>query len=182
MESFIRTNELFGTIARVKLVDGAELLPTFTPEKPPWQDLRWAQVITDPQADTVAREVERGADLTGVWAARSGGMLYLATPLASKPRPPVAIHFYARTLRSGAGWSDLISVAVQPDGTHTVDAWPGAAGKAQVQSAVSGTWVRVALPLDVLGAPESVMLNVESRVEDVLVDRTAWRPLSLDGR
>lgn len=182
MESFIRTNELFGSIDRIKLVDGADMLPSYSNERPPWQDLRWAQVITDPRADTVAREVERGADTTGVWVARSGGMLYMAAPMAAKPRSPVDIHFYARTFRSGRGWSDLIAMTVTPDGGHTIDSWPVQTGRDRIESKISGNWVRAAIPLDVLWAPESVMLSVETRVDEVLVDRTAWRPVSLDGR
>jgi hypothetical protein len=184
MQSFVRSNELFGTIDRVDLADSthAGLLPALGGGRPPWGGLLWQQVTTDPKADTWAREIERGADLQGVWAARDQGMLYLAAPLGSTPKPPVEIRFYLRALRAGAGWSDLAAVVVRPDGSHTVDKWPATYGQDRVESDVQGTWVRAALPLDALGTPLAVMFNVETRVEGVLVDRTAWRPVGLDGR
>lgn len=182
LQSFIRTNEIFGTIARVKLTGGAEPEPSFSDVKPPWRDLNWAEVITDPRGDTVARDIEKGADVGGVWAARDERMLYLAAPMAARPKRPVEIRCYARAFRTGDGWSDLLGVTVQPDGSRKVDAWPGSMGPEQVRAEVQGSWVRVSLPLGALGEPESVLVNVETRVEGVLLDRTAWRPISLDGK
>jgi len=182
LQSFIRANELFGTIDRIKLTGGAEPYPSHTDEKPPWRDLNWAQVITDPRADTVAREVERGADVIGVWAVRDGGTLSLAAPMAARPRRPVEIRFYIRAFRSGQGWDDLAGISVLPDGTRRVEQWPAGAGQAEIRVEVQGNWVRLNLPLSAMGDPQAVMINVETRADDVLVDRTAWRPVSLDGR
>ncbi|HYF94904.1 MAG TPA: PIG-L family deacetylase [Symbiobacteriaceae bacterium] len=182
LQSFIRTNELFGTIARVKLTGSTEPYPFFPGEKPPWPDLNWVQVITDPRADTVARELERGADALSVWAARNGGMLSLAVPMVSRPRRPVEIRFYVREFHSGQGWGDLASVTVQPEGAHRVDAWPAGTGRDLIRAEQRGSWVTVTLPLPAMGEPESVLINVETRVDNVLLDRTAWRPVSLDGR
>lgn len=183
MDSFIRANELFGSIERVLLpADGGRppLLPT--PDSPPWPDLNWVQVITDPRADTVAREVERGADSTGVWAARRGDTLYLSARMAARPRRPVEIRLYARGFSPSSGWGDLACVVITPDGGHRLEAWPEGAGQAEVQTEANGTWVRAAIPLSVLANPASVMVNVETRVDTILIDRSAWRPLALDGR
>jgi LmbE family N-acetylglucosaminyl deacetylase len=183
LQSFIRTNEVFGTIERVKLGEGDGPYPVYSDAAPPWDGLRWAEVITDPRGDTVARDIERGADVGGVWAAKDERMLYLAAPMAARPRRPVEIRCYARVFRTGHGWSDLVGLTVQPDGSRKVDAWPaGASGAEQVRAEVRGNWVRVSLPLGALGEPESVLVNVETRVEGVLLDRTAWRPISLDGK
>ncbi|HWI61114.1 MAG TPA: PIG-L family deacetylase [Symbiobacteriaceae bacterium] len=180
--SFVRTNELFGTIDRVKLTGGAEPYQSFTDERPPWNDLNWAEPITDPRGDTVARELERGADATGVWIARDSGMLQIAVHMAARPRRPVEVRFYARGFRTGDGWGDLTGVRVDPDGTFRLDAFPTTAGRDRVKAEIQGTWVRVLLPLAALNYPDTVMINVETRADDVLVDRTAWRPVSLDGR
>lgn len=184
LQSFIRTNEVFGTIGRVKLTgETSPVSVTGSDGAPPWSDLRWAEAITDPRGDTVARDIERGADVGGVWAARDERMLYLAAPMAAKPKRPVEIRWYARAFRTGYGWSDLVGVTVQPDGSRKVDAWPADAGGAeQVRAEVKANWVRVSLPLGALGEPESALVNVETRVEGVLLDRTAWRPISLDGK
>jgi LmbE family N-acetylglucosaminyl deacetylase len=184
LHSFVRSNELFGTIDRVSLPAAgvASVFAGLGPGHPPWRDLSWAQVITDPKGDTLAREVERGADVTSVWAARDEGMLYLAAPTAAKPKRPVVIRFYARGFHTGTGWGDVAGVVVSPEGGVTVEAWPSTTGRDQVKADIQSTWVRVAIPLDALGDPESVMVNVETRAEGVLVDRSAWRPIALDGR
>jgi N-acetyl-1-D-myo-inositol-2-amino-2-deoxy-alpha-D-glucopyranoside deacetylase len=184
MHSFVRSNELFGTIDRVNLPESTALglLPSLKGSAPPWKDLFWAQAITDPKADTWAREFERGADVQSVWAARDQSMLYLAAPMGARPKRPVEVRFYVRAFRTGYGWAELAAVVVSPDGTHTIDAWPSAFGRDQVRSEVQGTWVKAGLPLDALGRPDAVMVSVETRVDGVLVDRTAWRPVGLDGR
>lgn len=183
LESFIRANELFGTIERIKMTGGGELYPSWTADRPPWLDLNWAQIMTDPAADTVARGFERGADVKGVWMALDQGIVYLAAPMASKPKRPVEVRFFVRAFRSGQGWGSLTGIVVDPGGTRRVESWPaGAGGQDQVRAEIQGTWIRVALPLAALGGPESVMINVETREDSVLIDRTAWRPVSLDGR
>ncbi|HLN63386.1 MAG TPA: hypothetical protein VK464_17765, partial [Symbiobacteriaceae bacterium] len=97
-------------------------------------------------------------------------------------RPPVEVRFYARGFHTGMGWGDLAGLVVYPDGSHSIEAWPGQTGKEDLVTGVESIWVRVGIPLAVLGNPESAMINVETRVEGVLVDRTAWRPVSLDER
>jgi LmbE family N-acetylglucosaminyl deacetylase len=182
LTSFVRTNELFGTIDRVQLPTPL-MLPGQAPlNGPPWRNLAWAEVITDPRADTMARGVERGADAGGVWAARDATTLWLATRMGARPRPPVEVRFYARGFHTGMGWGDLAGLVVYPDGSHSIEAWPGQTGKEDLVTGVESIWVRVGIPLAVLGNPESAMINVETRVEGVLVDRTAWRPVSLDER
>lgn len=183
LHSFVRANELFGTIERAYLpaFGGTSPFPAVA-DSPPWRGPTWMRVITDPQADTLARGVERGADARGVWAAVEGNTLYFATEMVSRPKRPVEIHFYARGFQSIRGWGDLAAVALVPDGVRRVEAWPGKTGQERIVADFSGNWVRVGLPLDVFGDPDSMMVNVETRVEGVLIDRTAWRPLSLDGR
>lgn len=183
--SFVRANEIFGTIERVRLP--SPLMPAPLPgsirhDGPPWRHLAWVEAATDPRGDTMAREVERGADITAVWAATDSGTLYIAAPLAARPMLRVQLHFFAKGFRTGQGWGDTASVAVTPSGAFTVNTWPQASGSDAVDAEVQGTWVRIAIPLESLGWPESVMINAEARVEGVLVDRTAWRPVSLDGR
>lgn len=183
LTSFVRGNELFGTIERVHLPPPPAPLPLpgqGSPHGPPWKDVAWVEAITDPRADTVAREVERGADATGVWAGHDGDTLWLAAPMAARPKRPVEIRFYARGFRTGEGWSGLAGVVVNPDGTRTLESWPFPVDRERVITSVEGAWVRAGIPLEALGNPETVMINVETRVEGVLLDRTAWRPVSLD--
>jgi LmbE family N-acetylglucosaminyl deacetylase len=181
MQSFVRTNELFGILDRVVLTD-VPTHPISDPLTPPWQEQHWEEVITDPRADTVAREVERGGDVQAVWAARQGGMLFLAVRLASSPWAPVEFHLYARGYQSTRGWGDLTHVLARPNGSQQVLASPAPSHAWTVPTEVRGTWFRVAMPLDELGAKESVMVDVETRMGPALIDRTAWRALALDGR
>ncbi|MGE5673363.1 MAG: PIG-L deacetylase family protein [Mycobacterium leprae] len=181
MESFIRTNELYGSISRVQVSPTGPVSHTGS-TAPPWGDLDWAEVITDPRADTVAREVERGADLLSVWAASDGRTLYLAAQMATRPLKPVDARFSLRSYNRDAGWSELTSSRVLPDGTHVVDPKVPPAIGAAITSSAQGTWLRFSVPLGALGNPQALMVNVETRVNNVLIDRSAWRPVSLDGR
>lgn len=183
MESFVRTNELFGTIDRTYVPQPGQVVHSLAGATvPPWHDLTWVETVTDPRADTVAREMDRGADLLSVWTATDGNMLYLAAEMAAKPSRPAEAVFSVRAFRDDTGWGELGTVTVSPEGTPRIDAWPGAAGREAVAGAVQSNWVRLALPLDALGRPETAMVNVETHLNTILIDRSAWRPVSLDGR
>jgi LmbE family N-acetylglucosaminyl deacetylase len=186
MESFVRTNELFGSIDRAYVVQPGQAIhsPGVHPgtSSPPWRESPWTQVITDPRADTMAREMERGADLLSVWAATDGTRLFLAAELAAKPARPSEARFNLRGFKSASGWSGLTSVTVLPDGSHRTDNWPAQLGREGVQSDAQGTWLRMSVPLDILGSPETMMINAETRANTIPIDRSAWRPISLDGR
>lgn len=182
MQSFVRKNELFGTMDRVVLtaapphpVPAALLLP-------PWPDQSWQQVISDPRADTVAREMERGADLLGVYAARQGDTLYLAAHMASSPWPPVEIHFYARGFKTGEGWGQMVHAVVPARGAIRIEPAPAGNSAWQRTADIQGSWIRFSIPLEALGARDSIMVAVESHVGPALIDRSAWRAISLDGR
>lgn len=181
MHSFIRANELFGTIAPARLPPPGRPAAR-PPGAPPWPGLAWAQVLTDPQGDTVARQVERGADLLGLWAATDGDLLHLAARLAAPLRAPAEVRLYARGFRAGPGWGDLAEAAVSAGGAHRVQTWPGPGAAPPLRAEAAGAWVRLGLPLGALGAPQAVLLGAETRVDGILIDRAAWRPLSLDGR
>jgi LmbE family N-acetylglucosaminyl deacetylase len=187
MHSFIRTNELFGTIERVELPPMSQwdlvrpdlLQGTLDDGAPPWSGLSWHMVIADPHADTVAREVQRGGDMLRVWAANDGERLYLAVRTSAPTQSPLEFRFFGRGFTTMGGWGDACEIGVFPGGRYQVRQGPVMRGVAVTAAA---NWTRLDLPLDQLGAPVSVMVNVETRLENLLIDRTAWRLLSLDGR
>ncbi len=181
MVSFVRANELFSTIDRVRLPALAPPQTPATPGGPPWLGLAWVQAIQDPQADTVARQIEQGADLTELWSATDGDQLHLAVRTAAPPRSPVRIRFYARGYRTGPGWGDLAQVAVSDDGSLREQTWPSPGRSLSLRAEVLHAWVRVGLPLGALGAPQTILVAVETRMSNVLIDRSAWRSLALDG-
>jgi LmbE family N-acetylglucosaminyl deacetylase len=175
MHSFIRQNELFGTLAPVNLA-AASSGPI--PVVPPWGGLRWTRVTTDPGGDTVARKVERSADLRALWAASDGRMLYMGAELAGPLLRPATVSAYVRGYRPAFGWGDLARVtllrAARAGGALSTDGTAGTGG--------AGRWAWARVPLAALGSPVSVMLGSETHVTGALIDRTAWRLLSLDGR
>lgn len=195
--SFVRSTELFGELPRVHLApaaatgdgeghaggsagEGAGRAGRATGEdsvKPPWPG-PWALAITDPERDTVARAVQAPADLVAVWAARDGDRLRLAARARGEPGNQVRYRFLLRGFRAGTGWSALAAVEVDRAGPAQVTAWPGAAPP--VAARRQGPWLAVELPLLDLGFPQAVMVGVESRLDGVLIDRTAWRLLALD--
>lgn len=191
MHSFARTNELFGTMERIQLPltppwdliqPDIEQPGTVEDGVPPWTGLPWQLVISDPHADTVAREVQRGADLLRVWAANDGERLYLAIRTSAPTRSPVSLRVGGRGFTAANGWGDLFELALLPGKRHIVRHWPDGALVGGITLAHEANWDRIDLPLEPLGSPEAIMLNVESRVENLLIDRTAWRFVSLDGR
>ncbi len=202
LRSFVRANELFGNIGRVLLPSPAETRQSEArrpgasrPDRaagvaaggnsPPWPIFAWTQVIWDPAADTLARKVERGADLLAVWASRDESVLRLAASMDAPPSRAVEVRFYVRGFRKAAGWDDLATVVIGPGRAPKVEAWPAqpllplhaSSTKASVRSA----WVRMDLPLGTLGAPDAAMVNVETRMNGILIDRAAWRLVSLAG-
>lgn len=184
LQSFVRRNELFGTMPRTVVAGGGTEPATWVPapeglnplEEPPWSEFAWHLVIADPRADTVGREVRRGADVLRVWAANDGERLHLAVRTAEPRKRWTALHLLVRSLQWPGEWSELTRVVINPDGSHSVTSSPlPDAAVSGVASAVQGNWTRIDLPLT---AP-SVLVNFESYYDRSLVDRTAWQLLSL---
>lgn len=197
MESFVRSNEIYGTMERV-------LVPSLGPwaaictdadspggldgGTPPWSGLPWQMVMADPQGDTLAREIHRGGDVTRVWAANDGGHLYLAIRTTSQTRNPVLLRLNGRAFGSTRGWDTTFSAEIRSGGRVTLRQWPDGADRGGLASAAEANWIRLDLPLEPLGNPASVMINVESGMESgessidrLAIDRTQYRLLSLDG-
>lgn len=190
MHSFIRANELFGTMERVEL-RAAEpwdsILADLAPGGleggiPPWTGLTWQMAIADPQADTVAREVQRGADVLRVWTANDGKHLYVAVRTSAPMGNPLEFRISGRGYLAVGGWVDPFQVVVRPGNRYVVSRWTGGGKPSGLAVQAAANWTRLDLPLAELGDPLSVMVNVETRLENLLIDRTAWRLLSLDGR
>lgn len=157
--SFVRANELFGRLNPPQPAGAAGLGPV---NGPPWAGPNWLRVIADPRGDTVARQVQRSADVVALWVATGGPDLHLAAEMAAPLRRPAEARLYVRGFQAGVGWGDVAEVS----------------GNTQVK----GNWLRTSVPLAVLGDPDAVMVGVETRTESVLIDRSAWRLLPLNGR
>lgn len=190
MHSFIRSNELYGTMERLHLTPVAawgevasdQTDPAaLTEGVPPWTGLTWQMAIADPHADTVAREVQRGADLLRVWVANDGEYLYLAARTSAAPANRVAIRFAGRSYTNMAGWGPSFAVAVSGKGRYEVLRWPTEPTPAGIRVASTANWSRIDLPLESLGLPAAVMVNAEAWYNTMMIDRTAWRLISLDG-
>ncbi|HLO02929.1 MAG TPA: PIG-L family deacetylase [Symbiobacteriaceae bacterium] len=179
MHSFVRTNELFGRIGRADLAE-----PGLTEQHGSPDPGAWVQTTADPRRDTLARTLEPGADLVSIWGAIDQTQLSLAIHLAAPLSRQTTLRLLVRPWQGG--WDDVATVDLRAFGAPTVKRWPGEPILGQVDAYLTATqegdWCRARLSLDRLGRPGAVMLAAETWIGGALIDRTAWRVVSLDGR
>lgn len=179
MHSFVRSNELFGQMERVDLATPG-LLERYGSPAPG----AWVQTTADPRRDTLARKLEPGADLVSIWGAVDQTQLSLAVHLAAPLSRQATLRLLLRPWQSG--WGDLLEVDLRAGAGPVVRRWPGGPGSETVASYLSanqeGDWYRLSLNLDGLDRLGAVMLAAETWMGGALIDRTAWRVVSLDGR
>lgn len=179
MYSFVRSNELFGQMRRVDLT-APDLLAQIGAPNPG----AWVETTVDPRRDTLARRLEPGADLVSIWGAVDQTQLSLAVHLAASLSRQATLRVLVRPWQSG--WGELVAVDLRTGAGPIVRGWPGGASSGVVTDDLSarqeGDWYRLGLNLDRLERPGAVMLAAETWIDGTLIDRTAWRVVSLDGR
>lgn len=179
MHSFVRSNELFGQIERADLAAPGLLDQHGSPDPG-----AWVQITLDPRRDTLARKLEPGADLVSIWGAVDQTQLSLAIHLAAPLSRQATLRVLLRPWQSR--WGDLAEVDLRAGGSPAVKRWPGGPVKGDrgtyLTANQEGDWYRLQMSLDQLGRPGSVMLAAETWIGSALIDRTAWRVVSLDGR
>lgn len=164
--SFVRRDELFGVLPPVEL------------PPPDAGRVNWIEVVTDPQRDTLARDLTPEADIRSVWAAHHGDSLHLSAQLGRGSTGRVEYTFRVRTWAPDSGWGPLTAI---PGRGGPRAARPPAADQAGGPPALraEGNWVFAQLPLPEPGTDRprrlAVMVNVETRIAGRLIDRSAWR-------
>lgn len=172
LAAFIRRNELFGGWRR----------PALTRlRKPPSIDSSAMPgvVLRDPAADTVMRIIDSDADLREVALVRTPDALWLGLRTQTRISSGVGYRLSMRLfhpsgkvgrldvdVRGGRAIPDTLAAVGTP-----VPTW------LPMEARRDKLWVRI--PPDVLGDANVAMLGAESFSGGLLIDRTAWRSVSL---
>ncbi len=165
MMSFVRTNELYGTVPRVIVPKSQTRVPT------------WVQVATDPAGDTFSQDLDPTADVVSVDAARDEEMVYLRLHLRGRATARnsyvVMVHGYHKE----TGWGPLLRAVWHPPGKPDAVLPPGAP---PVRAYPATNAAEFAIPLKTLGYPDALMVGFETRFSGVQVDQTSWRLVNLN--
>jgi len=165
--SFARRSELFGEVPLPYLPAVAPGRIRVDGRAGDWRGI--APVIRDPEQDLAVEDVAPAGDLTAVYAARSGGRLFVRLDLY---RPA------SRELDYAVHLHPLLGGVVGPPQTYILSPARPTPG---VESRAVGRWLEMSVPLATLrstspGGPafEGVMVGADSRLPPHLLDKTAW--------
>ncbi len=159
LESFLRRNELFGTPPDL----------TVRPDRP--------AVLLDPAADTAARRLIPGADITSVQILKSGDATRVVLHLRGPVAPGITYGLHVRAL-SAAGTRSFDALVTE--GVITVERPSSASitkGYGELSSAASQ--VSLTLPTELTRSADSIMIEADTSAEGTPVDFTAWRLVRL---
>ncbi|MCC6443485.1 MAG: PIG-L family deacetylase [Armatimonadetes bacterium] len=166
LKSFIRANELFGTIADAIAPEVAPGSIRFGGPATQWNSIKPA--LLDPIGDTVGTELEGHADFSAVRVAHSPGALHLRVTLRKRFSREVRY-----TLRLHALTPEHRILNLRLDR-------PASLSDQGILFAAQGNSAEIALPNRLLGKPKAVMLALDARVLGVLVDKTAWQVVRME--
>jgi LmbE family N-acetylglucosaminyl deacetylase len=174
LRAFIRTNDLLGTY---------DVLTLPAERRNRELDLTGTNftLVKDAVNDSVLRELEPEADLTGVGVARAGGKFALELETRGKISQHVNYSIRVRLFRSdGVKRLDLIVrnshlSAIKP-AENSMELPAGSTLKVQ------GNRLWVVMPSTVLDGVTDLLLSADTRVGPklILVDKTAWRLIKVE--
>jgi len=170
--SFVRSNELIGIPPRTLLpsvpantlrVDG------YTED---WRGIR--RIITDPVSDKLTRLLQGSADISGVYAARSGDDLFLRMVsrrnLSSRVRYCLRIHRVTEPGKAISG--DIQEISIRPAGSS----------RGRVRDfAWRENELEVRIPASALANACGLMLSADARIGGLTRERTGWQFVALPG-
>ena len=160
LDSFARTNELFGSYPPVSLQSVRSIGGT--------SDVRWGAVlpcILDPVGDTINVDVGRAGDIEDLRACYDAKHLHIRTGLAYNRSDSIVYTTYIHTLPAGGRHP----FSVQVHGSKCSDP--------DVRATADANSVEVAIPLTRLGKWTALMISADSKCKGITLDRTAWRLL-----
>ncbi len=174
LQSFVRTNELFGQISSYNSV-----LPHVDDDQISLNgDARDWPVMTpfdiDPAGDSVIRDFQSGADLRYVYACDDNTTLYVRVDTEAPLSPDVRYNLYLRALNSQGGTNDKgLTVSFS---AHDLSAGDVTTLGRGIRAAYSDNTVEYAIPLSDLGKrPDGVYIEAASEFTKIVVDRTGIR-------
>jgi LmbE family N-acetylglucosaminyl deacetylase len=157
LTSFVRRDELFGTLAPEALFPGG---------RGPGQ---YQTAINDSTCDTLIRRLEGSGDLTEVEAGLAGDRLRLRVS-ARLPLSP-RVTYYIRLHPLGSETGSAAPFTIPFDHLRCLEP--------SVDGACAGTGIELSIPLARLGHPAAVLVGADSRLGRVMIDRVGWRLLRL---
>lgn len=183
--SFARRNELFGTLddaggdapALARVPDGRMRVDA---EGGDWAGLR--PIAQDPQGDSVVRAFQSGADAVRLFACRDSRSLYVRMDTARPLSSEVAYTLTLRPVLPGTAQPAARTLTVTPTVPGQRLPLPGVPGGFY---AWRGSLLEMSVPLSYagLGRPtpgETLYLRGETRLADVEIDTTGFRPVACD--
>lgn len=160
MESFVRTNEVFGTMPDRVFRRVPDAVGPCGVEP----------VALDPVHDSLLRTLDGNGDIKSIDACRDDSNLYLrvvtVAPLASRATCTVRLRAFGR----GGGAGAYQRIVMRGNGYVSPAEW-------RCDRNSEGTTLRI--PLRDLGYPQSVAVEATTSMGQVLVDRTGFRFISL---
>lgn len=173
--SFARQNELYGELApaNAPLIAGIGSGPA-TSLPPPGL----VRATTDPASDTLARQMEPGADILFVDAGRSDTHLLLSIGMRGAVTPDVTYNVHLVPLGLSAGGARArLDLSFVPPGSLTASSPAGIATAAT--GAAGGKIVNILVPLSELGTPSQLYISADTSVGKLGIDRAAWTLVNL---
>jgi ribosomal protein S18 acetylase RimI-like enzyme len=172
--SFIRRSELFGFFSPTQVhgvPQGAVFVDGSVGEWP-----KGVGYLPDPVRDTITRNVERGADVRSVAVCADPGYLFVRLEMYGRVADEAR---YTVRLASCHEDSRRINMRlVAPDRVVVRQAHKWVASK-DIICRSSGNKFELAIPRILIGTSDRVILGVETRYRQIMVDRTAWTLLVL---
>ena len=181
--SFVRKNELFGDVdpetGIAISVIGNERAP-LTVDPKTWTGI--GPIALDPAGDSVPRMVRSGADIVRMFAARQGQELFVRADMSGSILKGAQYRIVVRPMLSGMAEPPPTTVTLtagSDNRTLRVSGIPGATAAWKDNAIVFG------IPWDALGVPAAadgdLYLQADTKLADVQVDRTGFRPVPLHG-
>jgi LmbE family N-acetylglucosaminyl deacetylase len=179
--SFVRTNELFGTLdtspSLVRVPDG-RMKVDGNPRD--WQGL--PPVALDPAGDSVMRAFQSSADITRIFACRDSKMVYVRVDARQHLSSRVSYVVTLRPMPNSGSPAPSVELVMTP---RTEGRSLPVAGVPGAITAWHGNSVEIAVPLATAGLTpawpsETLYVAAETRFADLTIDHTGFRAVAVD--
>lgn len=172
--SFVRKNEIFGLYAPMQVPctdSGVVLIDGSASEWPPGVGL-----MEGPRRNTARRRNKGGADVSVIAVCADGGYLYMRFRMQATVTNDVSCTVRLATCQRERRQIDLRLVAPNQAFVRSEGRWVCAK---DVVCRTRGRVIELAVPRAMCANSERIVVGVETRDRQLLVDRTAWELLVL---